>query len=288
MINKLIQKTTVTLLLIVFSQILTAQTETGWFSAKEVSPKVWQINDNGADNIWLVEGRDSSLLIDTGLGVADLASFVKNITIKPLIVINTHGHPDHSGSNYQFEKVYVHPADSSDARRCNLPEARAASSGSMLNGKAPAESEKYRGKTFNSKLIQISEGHIFNLGGRRLQVIDTPGHTHGSICLLDIENKLLFTGDNNNVLVWLFLQNCNPLHEYLITLEKQISRLTEFTTIFPGHGVPLQSDFIKDQVACVKGILDKSLEAKPYKSFAGNSMISTSGRASVAFNPENL
>lgn len=288
MINKIIQKTTVILLLAAFSHVLTAQTEAGWFSEKEVSPKVWQINDNGADNIWLVEGRDSSILIDTGLGVADLVSFVKKITVKPLIVINTHGHPDHSGSNYQFEKVYVHPADSSDARRCNLPEARAASSGSMVQGKAPSESDKYKGKPFNTRLIPVSEGQIFNLGGRRLQVMNTPGHTHGSICLLDIENKLLFTGDNNNVLVWLFLQNCDPLHEYLVTLEKQIKKLDSFTTLFPGHGFQMQSDFINDQVACVKGILDKSIEAKPYKSFAGDAMISTSGRASVAFNPGNL
>jgi hydroxyacylglutathione hydrolase len=287
-INKMIQKTTFFLLLAAIPFSLTAQTETGWFSAKEVSPKVWQIDDNGADNIWLVEGQDSSMLIDTGLGVADLASFVKKITMKPLIVINTHGHPDHSGSNYQFEKVYVHPADSSDARRCNLPKARAASSGSMTQGKAPSESDKYKGKPFNTRLISASENQIFNLGGRRLQVMETPGHTHGSICLLDIENKLLFTGDNNNVLVWLFLQNCNPLHEYLITLEKQVKKLDSFSILFPGHGFQMQSDFINDQVVCVKGILDKSLEAKPYKSFAGDAMISTYGRASVAFNPGNL
>ena len=64
--------------------------------------------------------------------------------------------------------------------------------------------------------------------------------------------------------------------------------LREFTTLLPGHGAPMTSDFILDQVKCIKGILDKSLEAKPYQSFAGNSMISTFGKASVAFNPANL
>jgi glyoxylase-like metal-dependent hydrolase (beta-lactamase superfamily II) len=238
--------------------------------------------------MYLIEGSDSSLLIDTGLGAADLASFVKKLTSKPLIVINTHGHPDHAGANYQFKKVYVHPADSLAARSCNRPEAREGSANTMLQGNKPSDDELFKGIPIKTRLVPVRDGYIFKLGGRRIQVMETPGHTPGELCLLDIDNKLLFTGDNNNVLVWLFLQNCKPLHEYLVSLEKQVKRITEFTTIFPGHGVPMPADFIKDQVACVKGILDGTLERKQYQSFAGNAMISTSGRASVAFNPDNL
>lgn len=118
--------------------------------------------------------------------------------------------------------------------------------------------------------------------------METPGHTPGSICLLDIDNELLFSGDNNNMLVWLFLGGCTPLHEYLETLEKQQRRLAEFETLFPGHGPPMAADFINDQVACVKAILDGTCESRPYESFAGNAMICTWGRASVAYNPDNL
>ncbi|MDP4223713.1 MAG: MBL fold metallo-hydrolase [Bacteroidota bacterium] len=264
------------------------QTGSPWFSVKEVSPRIWIIGDHGADNMYLVEGTDSALLIDAGLGVADLASQVKKLTSKPLIVVNTHGHSDHAGSNYQFAKVYVHPADSAAARACNSPEARANSSKNMQGGNAPAEAELFKGKPFNTKLVPVREGHLFRLGGRTLKVIETPGHTPGEIILLDIENKLLFTGDNNNVLVWLFLQNCKPLHEYLATLQKEAAMILQFTTIYPGHGTPLPADFVNDQIACVKGILNNTLERKPYKSFAGNSLVSVSGRASVAFNPDNL
>jgi hydroxyacylglutathione hydrolase len=248
------------------------QNATSWYSVKEVSPKVWLIDDHGADNMYLIEGSDSSLLVDTGLGTADLASFVKKLTSKPLIVVNTHGHPDHSSA----------------ARAYNRPEAREGSGNTMLQGNKPSSDELFKGISINTRLIPVQEGYIFNLGGRRIQVMETPGHTPGELCLLDIENKLLFTGDNNNVLVWLFLQNCKPLHEYLASLEKQVKRMAEFTTILPGHGVPIPADFIKDQVICVKGILDGTLERKPYKSFAGNAMISTAAKASVAFNPENL
>ncbi len=264
------------------------QTSQPWFSVSQISPKVWTIGDHGADNMYLVEGTDSALLIDTGLGIADLASQVIKLTSKPLIVVNTHGHGDHAGSNYQFAKVYVHPADSSAARACNRPEARANASKNMQAGNAPAKSELYKGKPLNTKLVPVKEGYQFRLGGRTLKVIEAPGHTPGEIILLDIENKLLFTGDNNNVLVWLFLPNCSPLHEYLATLQKEAAMMSRFTVIYPGHGTPLPADFINDQVACVKGILDNTLERKQYKSFAGNSMVSASGRASVAFNPDNL
>lgn len=269
-------------------------TPQGWFSLKVmgigagIRERLWVIGDHGADNMYLVEGKDSAMLIDTGLGTADIASFVKKMTSKPLIVVNTHGHPDHSGGNYQFEKVYVHPADMEAARSFNSPQVREGSSGTMLQGSKPADHELYKGKPFNTVYLPLTEGKIFNLGGRRIQVIETPGHTPGEICLLDIDNKLLFTGDNNNTLVWLFLGNCLPLNKYLVSLEKQVARLSEFSQILPGHGDPMPSDFIKDQVECVKGILNKTLESKPYESFAGNARISTYGRASVAFNPENL
>ncbi len=200
-------------------------TPKGWYSAKEIGPKVWVIDDHGADNMYLVEGADSAMLIDTGLGSADLASFVSRLTSKPLIVMNTHGHPDHAGGNYQFSKVYVHPADSSASRSFNVPAAREGSAKTMLQGNKPADNEVYTGKPFNTRLLPLRDGQEFNLGGRKIQVMETPGHTPGEICLLDIENKLLFTGDNNNGLVWLFLGNCLPLNKYLSSLERQAARL---------------------------------------------------------------
>src|SRR5687768_14672474 len=79
-----------------------------WFTVDRINDSVWKISDRGEDNLYLVEGSDSALLIDTGLGAINLVDFVRKITSLPLIVINTHGHPDHVGSNNQFEKVYAH------------------------------------------------------------------------------------------------------------------------------------------------------------------------------------
>ncbi|MFN8241750.1 MAG: MBL fold metallo-hydrolase [Bacteroidales bacterium] len=267
---------------------VTGQQTKPWFTSKEVSDKVYQIDDNGAVNIFLVVGTDSALVIDTGMGTADLSSFIKTLTTKPLIIINTHGHPDHAGANYQFPKVYVHPSDSAASRSFNTPAARKGAAGTMQAGKSPSASELYKGVEYKTRLIPVKEGRVFDIGGRKLEVLSTPGHTAGSISLLDRGNRLLFTGDNNNTLVWLFLQGCSPLSQYQKTLEKQVKMLSLFSTILPGHGPAMSSDFVKDQLECVKGIISGKLEAKPYKSFAGDAMVSTFGKASVAFNPKNL
>jgi len=259
-----------------------------WFTAKEVGLKIWQISDHGSDNIYLVEGKKKAMLIDNGLGSADLVSYIKTLSTKPLIVVITHGHPDHAGSDYQFEEVYIHPADAESAKAFNRPDTRAASAKTMQGANAPAENEIYKGQVYETKLLPVKEGQVFNIGGRKMEVMETPGHTPGGISVLDVKNKILFTGDNNNSLVWLFLLNCLPLNKYLVTLEKQKARISEFTTIMPGHGPAMSSDFINDQIECVKGILNGTLERKEYKSFAGNALISTYGKASVTFNPDNL
>jgi len=266
---------------------LKAQTDTKWYSLKEVSKKVWQIRSFG-NNTYLIEGRDNSLLIDTGLGAADLSSLVKELTCKPLIVINTHGHPDHAGANYQFEIVHMHAADISIAGQYSLPEWRAKMSKDMLQRNMIAESDLFGGKPFNTKIIPISEGQIFDLGDRRIQVMETPGHTLGSICLVDIENRLLFSGDNNDITVSLFLKESAPLHIYLETLTRQEARISEFNILLPGHGEPIQSDIINDQIECVKSILNGTCQSTESKTFVGNSMKCKFGRISVIYNPENL
>lgn len=275
-------------LLIVLLEFTTVISGQKWYTVTELAPKTWVIDDHGADNIYLVEGNEKALLIDTGLGAADLESIVKKLTNKPVLVVNTHGHPDHSGANYQFDKIYVHQADIEAAKMFSTPEMRKSAGGEMLNGQKPEEADLYKGKEKTPEYIAVAEGYEFNLGGRVVRVMETPGHTPGSICLLDVQNKALFSGDTNNSLVWLFLENCRPLSEYLVTLEKQAAQLNKFTTLYPGHGPAMESSFVKDQVECVKSIINGTCDSQPYESFAGNAKVCSFGEAMVAFNPDNL
>jgi hydroxyacylglutathione hydrolase len=259
-----------------------------WFSVKEVLPRVWVIDDHKAVNMYLVIGSDSAMLIDTGMGSADLLAQVRKLTHKPLIVVNTHGHPDHAGADFQFDKIYVHPADSAAVRACNLPESRVSAATNMLRGAVPQPGELYKGPEKHFNMVALKDGYTFNLGDHHIKVIETPGHTPGSICLLDKEYKILFTGDNDNTAVWLFLPTCSPLSVYYNTLQKLAARLTEFDTLLPGHGLPKKSEFILDQVECVKSILNHTCKSEPYDTFAGKAMLCKYGNAEVAYNPDNL
>jgi hydroxyacylglutathione hydrolase len=262
-----------------------------WLTVKLVADNVWRIDDHGGDNMYLVAGKDKALLIDTGTGVADLLSFVKSITSLPLLVVDTHGHPDHAGGNYQFKEIYAHPADLAMIEMYNNQEfhANTIERALLLTPLFESSVVKESGKFNPASVLPVQSGFTFDLGGRKLEIIETPGHTKGSICLLDAENKLLFAGDNDNSLVWLFLKDCLPLEVYLQSLQKLQQRNNEFNTIFPGHGEPLDKTFLDEQIICARNILDGECKGQPYHSFIGGDAWQCSyKRAGIAFNPENL
>jgi glyoxylase-like metal-dependent hydrolase (beta-lactamase superfamily II) len=261
-----------------------------WFKVQTVADGVWRIYDeHGAGNAYVVTGKERALLIDTGTGASDLAECVRGITRLPLIVVNTHGHSDHVGGNFQFESAYVHADDlemtvnaagrKSHANRVQ----RVLAESSALEPLLLKEGADVDAK----RLIPVRGGYVFDLGGRKLEVIETPGHTKGSVCLLDREHKLLFAGDTTNSLVWLFLKECLPLEAYLETLKGLQKRGSEYETVLPGHNEPLDAAFIGEQVGCVERVLSGACKGEPYAGH-GNALLCSYKRAQVAFNPENL
>jgi glyoxylase-like metal-dependent hydrolase (beta-lactamase superfamily II) len=237
------------------------------FEIKLVADRVWCIDDQGTVNAYLIEGEKSALLVDTTTGRGDLARCVTALTKQPVLVVVTHGHGDHTGGIRQFEKVYVHPADVNMTKRC-LP---------------------WRGWWGSrTQLVPVEHGYRFDLGNRTIEVIEVPGHTVGSIVLLDVTHRLLFTGDNDNGTVWLFLKECTPLETYLATLRKLNQRMGEFDTLLPGHGTPLDATFIGEQSVCADNILSGAAKPRPYKWFGGTASLCEYRRAMIAFDPDHL
>jgi hydroxyacylglutathione hydrolase len=259
------------------------------FKVYKIGKGIWRIVDNDIVNMYLVEGRDSALLIDNGLGAANLRDFIKSITKLPLIVVITHAHPDHSGANYQFPQVYASPDDFEAVKFFTTPEMRAGTLQAMIRNPV-LDSLKFK-DTVNQQgtvLLPAKNGYVFDLGNRTLEVIQVQGHTKGSICLLDNKENFLFTGDNNNMLVWLHTPAALPLETYLKSLKKLESRAIEFNTLLPGHGDPIEKEFIKDQIGCVENILTGKCKGTIYKTFAGDGLLCGYKRAQVAYNPNNL
>jgi hydroxyacylglutathione hydrolase len=121
------------------------------------------------ESLYLVEGNDKAVLIDAGTKIADLDKIVASITKKPIMLVATHAHPDHTGSaiNY-FPDLYINPADAASSFVAN-----------------------YKGK-----VRDLKDGEIIDLGGRTLEVVFTPGHTPGSTTFIDKKAGYGFSGDS--------------------------------------------------------------------------------------------
>jgi hydroxyacylglutathione hydrolase len=289
-------------LLVLFCSIINysvkAQTDESakpeWFTSQKVADNVWCINDHGNDNIYLVIGTKKALLIDTGIGVGDLKSYANTLTNLPVVVVNTHAHPDHSGGNYRFDEVYVHPNDLKTADSYSEKE-RLINAAKSFSSSNPA-SEKLIDFNFDNykqpKLIPIEEGFVFDLGERKIEVISVPGHTPGSICLIDRNNKQLFTGDNNNTHVWLFLDNSETVETYLNSLNHLLTYGKDFNKLFIGHGEPMGNDYLDEIHTCVENILNDKCEPSSYKNGAhvgiSHALQCTYKRALVAYREDKL
>lgn len=200
--------------------------------------------------IWLVEGKDSALLIDTGIGIGDLRAEVEELTKLPYRVINTHGHGDHSGGNYQFEKVYMHEQA--------LPSAQIAIEMTGMFA-SPEELDAIRQHMAEKPTAVefISEGDVFDLGGRRLEVLETPGHTPGDITLFDRDNGLLFSGDCmlKYMDVLLVVPQTISVARYAESVHK-LAALEGVKGFCSGHDrCIMPRSFLLDCVACADEIL---------------------------------
>ena len=188
---------------------------------KEVRPDVWLMDENHEATGYVVVGEERACVIDTMNGYNNLHTIVRKITDKPLTVVNTHGHPDHIFGNMYFEEAFLHPADRELARSFT-------ESGEFL------AYSRERGGTM-PPFRDILPGDVIDLGGKTLEVFALPGHTPGGILLLLREDRILFTGDSVNHHLWMQLDGCLPLHEYVKELDKIMFLQERADILLHGH-----------------------------------------------------
>jgi glyoxylase-like metal-dependent hydrolase (beta-lactamase superfamily II) len=189
-----------------------------WFERKDLGNGVtllWEphVHPLLRCNIWHVSGSETDLLIDTGLGVASLAEAASDLFEKPLTVVLTHCHMDHAGGAHEFATCCVHAAEAEALANAenHLPldvsvysEADLAwfsgigydISGGLLTAIPHA------GFDLNAHRMQtgvasrhLAEGDVIDTGRRAFEVLHLPGHSPGSIALLEKATGVLFSGD---------------------------------------------------------------------------------------------
>lgn len=175
-----------------------------------------KINDNtfriedGMVRFFLLVGSERALLIDSGVDTPDAKDIAKALTDKPVCLLNTHGDGDHTSGNGAFGEYYIGEEDYS---------------GQGLSERFP-----------NSKPVFVKDGDEINLGGRLLRVISIPGHTYGSIAVLDVAGRMLFAGDTvSTSTIFMFGAN-RDTGLYAKSLEKLDGMKSEFDAVYPSHG----------------------------------------------------
>lgn len=99
-------------------------------------------------------------------------------------------------------------------------------------------------------------------------MIETFGHTRDGICLLDSENRLLFSGDSVVSTPTLIMDRCksDTMEHYAKALKHLEGREAEFDLIFPGHYVhPIPKTYLKELIVCAEKILENPLYGTPEK-----------------------
>lgn len=230
-----------------------------WFTIQPMDTDTFAISEYRhweEPHCYLLVGTRRALLIDIGLGVEDLRAEVDRLTSLPVTVLSTHVHWDHIGGHRQFERHLVHPSEASWLeggfplsketvtamlqRDCTLPE-----------GFDPQRYSIYQGSP--SGLVE--DGDCLDLGGRRLTILHTPGHSPGHLCVWEQARGALYSGD----LVYggtLYANYPSTDPKALLRSMERVAALP-IRQIFPGHhSLALPADLPQRMAASLR-VLDR-------------------------------
>jgi glyoxylase-like metal-dependent hydrolase (beta-lactamase superfamily II) len=225
-----------------------------WFEVYRVAPGVFAIYEphQSEETIsYLIVGNKLALLFDTGMGIGDIRKVTAQLTTLPVGVLNSHTHQDHVGGNWQFETVYGIDTDfTRNNARGGSKEAQAEIAPGETYGELPKGFDR---NTYAIRPWKIKEykqdGSRFDLGGRTLEIIATPGHTPDSISLLDRGNGLLFTGDTfYPATIYLFSPETN-LEAYGASVRRLSALASQVQIVLGAHNIPIAPPSVLPRLA---------------------------------------
>ena len=194
----------------------------------KIDGHTWRFEDRGV-RFFLLMGDNQALLVDSGMTIPNARELAEELTDLPLALFNTHADRDHVAGNAAFERIYVSP--------CELVH------------------PQLRGLT-STQVIPVWDGDIIDLGNRDLEAIALPGHTPGSMALLDRATGMLFAGDpiQRNGRIFMF-GAMRSLAAYIHSLKRLRTRAGEISCIWPCHAdCPVDVGTIGELVAGAEAV----------------------------------
>ena len=194
------------------------------YFVEKIFPTTWKITEGlgkEAVNMYLLEGENRCMLLDTGYGEIPLTSIIRSLSRKPLIVVLSHSHFDHIGGVRFFSEAYI-SKDELETFKIN--------SAILKYQEDLARVSIKNLEIFSGELVPI------DLGNRKISIIPVPGHTPGSICCFDSESHNIFTADTcckGDVL--LCMKTSTPLGTYSDSINRLISIEPHINKRWPAH-----------------------------------------------------
>lgn len=188
-------------------------------------------------NSYLVVGKEKAALIDMAVDTPELYAYACRLANQPVMVLLTHGHPDHVYHLEAAGEAWLHVADHW-----------------MVRDGIPGLCEPR-----NAALHPLCDGQSIDLGDRCLKVLALPGHTLGSVLFLDAQTKTLIAGDSCARRLLYGLTPTVPLEEYCKQLE--LLQLQNFEKIYTAHdrcGLP--KAYLQTILSCIRDELPNAKE----------------------------
>ena len=261
-----------------------------WFAVEEVEPQTWLVGEPGHVNCFLVEGRERAVLVDTGLGLADVSLPAAALTDRPVLAVNTHSHSDHRGGNWRFAEVAAHPLAAEALTRPVEPgylagylsvareqlaaydRAREADdrffhlfTSATRPRPLPGDADQWAVPAGPAPRA-LADGERIGLGGRDLTVLHTPGHSPDSLCLLDERAGLLFAGDTLITGDFWAHTPDTEIEVFAATLRKLADQLAgQLTAIYQAHTLRYRARpaFLKAAADAFEAIVDGTSVGTP-------------------------
>lgn len=203
---------------------------------EKILENTWIIEDAGV-RIFILTGTGKALLIDTGRTGLNLRSAVESVTDLPYMMINTHADPDHIAGNLQFPVFYMHPSETS---------------------------AYYKQRRGSGSFLPVYDGDVIDLGERELEIVHIPGHTPGSISILDRRSRMLIGGDpiQKHGQIYMFGSH-RDLHSYVYGLRRVMAR-DDFERVLPSHAdLYVGREVIPELIAGAEAVLNGTGKGKP-------------------------
>lgn len=280
------------------------------FGIEKEGQHITRLRDIAGTCLYLIEGEEKALLVDTGIGAESLKDTVSRLTDKPLTVLITHGHVDHAMGAGEFSQVYMNTADRDVYEIHRQNEMRLGyirGSAAMIPDAAEAEelmkiqSEDLLPVKAFEDFLPLVPDMSFDLGGLTVQVLDGKGHTPGTVVLLLVELRILILGDACNPFTYLFEPTSSTVESYrnmLLRLKEQTDGRYDRVLLFhgPGDGAP---DMIDSVIDVCGDIMEGRVDNIPFESIGHKGLIAKAmnfeifsradgGSGNVIYNPDRI